>query len=801
MRKIALHFLSILVIQICGTDIAYSQTQDSSEHRKITALRLAEGEKIEIDGTLGDAAWARAIPSSDFTQFMPQPWVEPSHKTVVRIAYDDEAIYVGARMYDPAPDSILKQLTARDRFDNTDDFGFWFSPYNDGNNGFMFKTNPVGVKVDLSLSAGGTDRSWNAVWYVESRIDEEGWVAEFKIPWAAIRFSSMEEGVDQVWGVNFNRGIRRYRESEYWHPVNPARQGFDINDAGELHGLRDITPPSRLAFYPYVSAYANTTGGEGLAKTINGGVDLKAGIGEAFTLDVTLIPDFGQVVADNLVLNLSPFEVQLSDNRPFFTEGTEIFNKTGLFYSRRVGESDQLINASKFSGRTSSGLGVGAFQAFTIDSTQADALTSYSIAVLDQTLKNNSYIHGISTYVLREGDRDDALVQGTRFVIRNEANTYEVNGSGSHNKIYSDVADINDTGHSWSLGLSKISGKFTFSYNHSEESEFYNPNDMGYLQSPNEVMDFLNIGFKTLEPTKNFLRQGASIFAFNSRYFDTGENAMSMVSISAHGLTTNAQFARIELKGQPVQGKDIFEPRVEGFYWITPAWLSSSLMISTDYRKRLAIDIHSSRGWVPQDAEEEDNDWNEVYLGISPRFRLNDRLSFFYSYNLNSKINEKGYAAVIPSLTGEDLSLFSKRNYVTNTQTLSGNYALSNKATVNCQIRHYWSLVDVQQLYELQSDGSLIPSTMVFINEDGTSEYDRNYNAWSVDLGLRWFFTPGSELSVVWKNTLYSEGDILPESYFENWEQMLEEGFTNSLSIKALFYLDYNLLRRNLLRS
>ena len=796
MRRIALHFLTVLVFHICGSEIAYSQTQDSPELRKITAHRLAEGESIEIDGKLGDAAWARTTPSSDFTQFSPQPWVEPSHRTVVRVAYDDEAIYVGARMYDPAPDSILKQLSARDRFENTDDFGFWLSPYNDGNNGFMFKTNPAGVKVDLSISAGGTDRSWDAVWHVESRIDEEGWVAEFKIPWAAIRFTSMEEGVEQVWGVNFNRGIRRYRESEYWHPVNPTRQGFDINDSGELHGLKDITPPTRLAFYPYVSAYANTTGGEGLAKTINGGVDLKAGIGDAFTLDVTLIPDFGQVVADNLVLNLSAFEVQLSDNRPFFTEGTEIFNKTGLFYSRRVGETDQLINASKFSGRTSGGLGLGAFQAFTIDSTQTDALTSYSIAVLDQNLKNNSYVHGISTYVLREGERDDALVQGTKFALRNEANTYEVSGSGSYNKIFSDVADINDTGHSWELGLSKISGKFTFDYNHSEESEFYNPNDMGYLQSPNEVMDFLNIGFKTIEPTKNFLKQGASIFAFNSRYFDSRENAMSMISLSAHGLTSNFQFARLEVEGQPTQGKDIFEPRVEGYYWTTPVWFASSLMISTDYRKRFAIDLHISKGWVPQEQEEE-KDWNEVYLGISPRFRVNDRLSFNYSYNLNSKINEKGFAAVIIAPWDGDMSLFSRRDYVTNTSTLSGIYALSNKATINCRIRHYWSLVDIQQLYELQSDGSLLPSTFVFIDEDGTSKFDRNYNAWSVDLGLSWFFTPGSELSIVWKNTLYSDGDILPDSYFENWEQMLEEGFTNSLSIKALFYLDYNLLKRN----
>ena len=138
---------------------------------------------------------------------------------------------------------------------------------------------------------------------------------------------------------------------------------------------------------------------------------------------MTLIPDFGQVVADNLVLNLSPYEVQLADNRPFFTEGTEIFNKTGLFYSRRVGDEGNLINATKLSGRTSGGLGVGAFQAFTNDTSAVNGLNSYSMIVLDQNLPNNSYINGISTFVGRQGERDDALVQGAMVGIRNKKNT------------------------------------------------------------------------------------------------------------------------------------------------------------------------------------------------------------------------------------------------------------------------------------------------------------------------------------------------------------------------------------------
>ena len=146
--------------------------------------------------------------------------------------------------------------------------------------------------------------------------------------------------------------------------------------------IRDSTPP-RVALFPYVSGYATTAvddaGVRQWAAPVNGGMDAKLGIGDAFTLDMTLVPDFGQVVTDNLVLNLSPYEVRFAENRPFFLEGTDLFNKGGLFYSRRVGQEGQLINASKFSGRTSSSTGLGVFQAFARDTTGGrDALTSYN---------------------------------------------------------------------------------------------------------------------------------------------------------------------------------------------------------------------------------------------------------------------------------------------------------------------------------------------------------------------------------------------------------------------------------------
>lgn len=759
-------------------------TQKQSLAEKTTDL-------ITVDGVLNEGVWYRALPMGDFTQTTPNPGSPSTQRTEVRFVYDDEALYVGARMFDSAPDSILMQLSDRDVFRNTDEFGFWISPYNDGNNAFSFTTTPAGILGDMVIASGQPDRSWDAVWTVETQIDSLGWTAEFIIPWSAIRFPSMDLGEDQTWGANFTRVIRRRRETSTWAQQDPTRNGFNLIDCGQISGFNGISPPTRLAFYPYVSAYAETFEGN-FGTSYNGGMDLKAGIGEAFTLDMTLVPDFGQVVADNLVLNLSPFEVQFAENRPFFTEGTEIFNKSGLFYSRRIGQEGKLINASKFSGRTSSGLGIGAFQAFTLDpATDSGSGTdsipkfnSYSIAVLDQNLPNNSYVHAISTLVSRDGDRNNALVQGAQFEIFDKTNTYKLSGSGMYNKIYSATPSDSDFGHSWYFGISKESGKFGFSYQRNVESDTYNPNDLGYLQSPNEVFNIVNLSYRNIDPLKRFLRLSGEIMMFHEQLYAPRVQTTAYMSARLNMLTNSFQYFGLSIDGQPIEGRDYFAPRIADAYWTTPRWFSPGLDISTDYRKKFAVDINLGTGIV-----EGFDDWREDYYHFSPRYRVSDRLFFVYSYQHAFKHHENGWADVI-----DDQSIFGERDFHTRTHLLTATYAFSRKANIEGRVRHYWSTVKYYDFFSLQTDGSLAPYTGV----DPLDSYDVNYNAWSVDLVFMWYHTPGSEVSIVWKNNLYSVGNALPASYFDNWEQMMEESFSNSLSVKALFYVDYNRIKRKL---
>ncbi|MEZ5001079.1 MAG: DUF5916 domain-containing protein, partial [Bacteroidales bacterium] len=351
-------------------------------------------------------------------------------KTEVRIVYNDEAIFVCAINFDPAPDSIRKQLGPRDSDRDliADYFNVDIVPYNDGINGYSFKLSASGVQSDIrrSSGAGGRDLNWDAVWHSAARIYENGWVAEFKIPFSAIRFMADSK---EPWGFNFWRYIERYGEWSSWNYADKSH-GTTINYMGEIEGINGLTPPVRISLTPYISAYTERNGESGdWSNTFHGGADLKIGLSEAFTLDATLIPDFKQVISDDQILNLSPYEVKYNERRQFFTEGTDVFNKGGIFYSRRVaskpgGYSDaisslsddeiirnnpevtRLINATKISGRTAKGLGIGIFNGITARSEAliedtltgftrdfvTQPLSNYNMLVLDQNLGGGSYL-------------------------------------------------------------------------------------------------------------------------------------------------------------------------------------------------------------------------------------------------------------------------------------------------------------------------------------------------------------------------------------------------------------------------
>jgi hypothetical protein len=441
----------------------------SNSKRLIEAYRISE--HIRIDGNLDEETWSEAKVVNDFTQYEPFNGSFPSEKTEVRVLFNDNAIYIGAILYDDEPDKIFRELGQRDNSDRVkaDAFTVLVSPYNDGINYFEFIVSASGVQTDIRYTGTSTDRSWDAIWDSRVTITENGWIAEFKIPFSALRFSSR---TTENWGINFRRLIKRYNEWSSWNPIDNSISGI-VNQSGELAGISNIDAPIRLSFSPYISSYLNKyPDTESVSFRFNGGMDLKYGISESFTLDMALIPDFGQVKSDDKVLNISPYEVQYSEQRPFFTEGMDLFRKGGIFYSRRIGSKPKgynisddelrenatvvenpletkMINATKISGRTSKGLGVGIFNAMTSNTyaTIRDTLsnderhiltqgfTNYNMLVFDQTLRYNSYISLVNTNLITPKQEYLANVTGNDFILRDKTNSNAFSGIGALSQL------------------------------------------------------------------------------------------------------------------------------------------------------------------------------------------------------------------------------------------------------------------------------------------------------------------------------------------------------------------------------
>lgn len=322
---------------------------------------------IKLDGKLDEAAWASAPPGTEFTQSYPNPGAQPTQKTEARVLYDDDAMYVGVRMFDTKPDSIAAQLARRDASGIYSDWlHVVIDSYHDRRSGFRFSVNPKGVQKDVLHSDDrNEDLNWDAVWEVATNVDSAGWTAELRIPFSQLRFGGAPKGTERLWGLHIQRDIARTSERDTWSPWTRNDAGF-ISFAGDLKGMVDIPTPQHLEVMPYVSAKLNRAPGDKSnpfysLNDFNGstGADLKYGLPGGLTLTATVNPDFGQVEVDPAVVNLSAYESFFPEKRPFFVEGANIFNLgrlrggpqyTGgqIFYSRRIGRPPQRFAGGRY---------------------------------------------------------------------------------------------------------------------------------------------------------------------------------------------------------------------------------------------------------------------------------------------------------------------------------------------------------------------------------------------------------------------------------------------------------------------
>ncbi len=366
-----------------------AQHNSNAPRKQLQAVRI-EGQSPHLDGHLDDPIWKSAIWTTDFAQKEPVENGVPSVNTAVAIAWDDDAVYVGARMYCEHPESLAMYLDRHDNQGPAEQFIVTFDSYHDHRTAYGFGVNVAGVRFDrynLSDNEGDRDFSYNPVWEAKTARDSVSWTCEMRIPFSQLRFNDIPA---QVWGVQFNRWIPSRFEDIFWVVIPKNATGFS-SWFGELNGIHDVKPSRRLELMPYMASNAGIAGEsphpndplhDRVTTDSRVGADLKMGLGPNLTLDATINPDFGQVEADPAVVNLSAYETSFSERRPFFSEGNELLQPEGpsYFYSRRIGgaprgpangdfvrypENSTILGAAKVSGRISPKTSLGLLAALT----------------------------------------------------------------------------------------------------------------------------------------------------------------------------------------------------------------------------------------------------------------------------------------------------------------------------------------------------------------------------------------------------------------------------------------------------
>lgn len=813
-------FISLFILVSSTSWAQTKQTRTIASARKTT--------EITIDGKVNPDEWKGASVFTDFVELRPNPGRKEAevHKTIAYLLYDDEGIYFGGTAFEATPDSISKELVGRDGFGNNDFVGVIFDTYKDNLNAFEYFVTPLNEQFDAKQAPNpngdSEDFSWNAVWESATSIHEQGWSFELFIPFSSIRFP---DKAVQDWGINIVRRRQISGQQVFWNEINPTANGF-LTQEGYVTGFTNIKPPIRLQLSPYVSYYTNHYPSSdpkisSFTTQFNGGMDLKWGINQAFTLDATLIPDFGQVQSDARIDNLSPFEVRYNENRSFFTEGTELFNKGNLFYSRRIGgapinyysvydqvganeelisnpSESKLFNASKISGRTESGLGIGILNAVTsstyavIEDTltgghrkiETDPLTNYNVFILNKSLKNNSSVSFVNTSVLRSGQFYDANVAAIMFDLNNEANTYGGGGQFNTSQHFNDPTNANDFGYSHSIYFGKTSGKFRYNFWQDLADKKFSSNDLGYYTNNNYMVQGVWIGLSDQKPNawrnninvninmsyNRLLRPiGDGNPMFKSKQINVNINGQH-TSLAWFGLNSNINFAE----------NDFYEPRLEGSYFRRGASALIGTWFETNSNKAYSINPEIFyRHYF--------NFYNSsaLDLELGQNWRVTQKFSIKLNLEYKPRWNNVGFS----SFSDLDKPIFANRDVHTYETSIKSKFNFTNRMGITLVGRHYASTIKNKQLFDLEKNGRLTK------NNSNPSANNRTLNFFNLDVVYTWQIAQGSFVNLVWKYSINRFDDYYKADYFANLKDTFRENQNNNISLRIIYFLDYNTIR------
>ena len=812
---------NILLFFILSITLSYSQNRKEIEITRFISPPV-------IDGVLDEPQWKNLIPATDFERWMPNNGQSErlGYETFIYLGYDNSGIYVAGQFNDPNPSLIPVGFSQRDNIWEVNADSFWLSiNTNDDNlNDQGFQITSAGTLGDTYTSGEFSPDDWNFDTVFEGKvsINEKGWSMEMKIPYSALRFPTTDI---QSWGIQFSRRIIEFGEFYTWNFIDTKTSTFR-ESLGLLKGLRNITPPTRLFFYPYLQSSVDLKKN---SKPLNGysaGMDIKYGISNNFTLDATLIPDFGQVAFDNKELNLSPFEQKFDENRAFFTEGAQLFQKAdsqgymsgNFFYSRRIGEDisvdfdelvqdnqelvnydtkANLINSVKLTGTTNSGLSIGIINSITekayaqlkdvktneIINKIIAPITNYNVISLSQTALNQySTFSFLNSNVNRGGDFYNS--NNSAFIANLYDNKRKFNFNAS---IFQSISETfsKTKGFRGGLSIEDLTGSFRFNLGWNGVDANYYQNDLGFYNLRNDQRFWARIQFLTFEPTKSYEKIDAYLWlSERSRFYPKtlksqgGRIGFTLTSLKLEELKASFDYTS--------KYKDFEETRKNDVFIYQPAVYELEFSYKSDTRKKIAYGSGIEYSYGVN--EEFNEDYNMTEIDFYSRFRFSDKFQMELAAQIGQSNDEIGYV-----YSENDDIYFGNREVKYTENNLSLNYNFDSYRSLSVIFRQFWSTANYKNnFFLLKNDG------LRKLSEKNLKDYNpnTNFNLWNFDLSYDWEFAPGSKITFLYRNNIFNENNLSGISYYKSTKDLFQNPINHQLSLRINYFIDYNLFKK-----
>lgn len=780
-----------------------------------------------IDGILSDEIWKDLDPATDFTLIWPETRqgknVPKEFETTAYVGYDQDAIYVGAILNHPNPDKMPKEFSQRDDIwdVNAENFFVTFNTYNDDLNFFGFQITSAGTVGDVysSGSIESDDFLYDTVFDAKAYISSDGWSLEMVIPYSALRFPEKEI---QLWGLNFGRKIQSLNETYVWSPVNVNELEYHESN-GTLMGINNISPPVRLFLYPYVQSSINLQKGLAPAASYTAGMDVKYGLSSSFTLDASLIPDFGQVAFDNVELNLGPFEQEFSENRAFFTEGATLFKIAdggmgggSFFYSRRIGEkvsvgndlldndeqiydfddTPQLLNTIKVTGTTNKNLSIGFLNA-TTDKVEAKIQNSSSNQTRKQTIQPlvNYNVISLSQQLLNDYSSISAL------------NTNKTGGDGLYGNNVAFVADLFDDNRDFNIkvkafgsktpaenskngfrsgiSFSELKGNFRYNVSWWGVDKHYKQNELGYFNFLDHQRFSSRISYQILKEY-GFLRNYSNYLWFHdTRTFHSSDRKLWGLRFGNDFSTQNLMVFEADF-AYSSRTRDYDKPRTINRFIEEPANFQAKLVMKSNKNKDFSYRIQLNNfAYFKEDFEEQKS---QNRLNLSTFYRFSEQFSIALKSNHIDFRDDVGYLESV-----NQNIYFGRRDIRSVENNIDLSYFFDSKKWINLRLRNYWSRAKYDHtLFRLKENGKRSETDFSVLDFDP----DANFNIWNLNVNFEWWFAPGSNLVLLYRNQLFKSDNATKLDYFGSLNNLFDLTAQHQFSIRVNYLIDFNRIRK-----